>query len=187
VNVLLALVAALLGFGQQPTSAVVPQLVSLNTVVGAIAHAQNVTVSAYTLSPNSRMGRGLIAAANGQPFTGKCTSRVSVALDGKAMASANASNRRAVSVFAQQGVCVHLTESPLHLKAAIVDGTVFLSDRNWARDRHSIIIAIPSEYRLTVERAILGEPRSQGPLSTRKGDALASEAALLRQRHSQNI
>ena len=154
------------------------QLVPLSRVVDAIAHAHVVTISAYTLSPRSRVGRVLLSAARGG-------AQVSLVLDGAGMASANRANASSATAYAAGGVRVRMTDYKLHMKAIVVDGaSVFVSDRNWASSGSSVIFALPSSTRMQVERAILGQPMSSGTFATRKSDALGLEAALLAQRRS---
>src|SRR5665213_2880335 len=72
------------------------QLVPLSRVVDAIAHAHVVTISAYTLSPRSRVGRVLLSAARGG-------AQVSLVLDGAGMASANRANASSATAYAAGG------------------------------------------------------------------------------------
>lgn len=162
-----------------PASGDDPRLVSLGSVIATIARARTVTASAYVLSPRSRMGRALMGAA-------RRGATVSIVLDGEGLAGATRSNRESALAFAAAaGVRVRVTDYQLHMKAVIVDGTnVFVSDRNWTASRDSLILALPASTRLQVERAILGQPTSNGTFATRKRDALALEANLLAQRRS---
>jgi phosphatidylserine/phosphatidylglycerophosphate/cardiolipin synthase-like enzyme len=154
------------------------QLVTLPVVVGAIARAHVVTISAYTLAPTSRVGRALILAA-------RAGANVSLVLDGQGLAGANRSNEASAAAYSSAGVRVRITDYKLHMKAIVIDGTaVFVSDRNWSSSGSSVIFALPATTRIQVERAILGQPTSNGTFATRKSDALSLEAALLAQRRS---
>jgi phosphatidylserine/phosphatidylglycerophosphate/cardiolipin synthase-like enzyme len=159
-----------------------PILADVRDVIIAVGRANAVTLSAYTLSPRGKMSAALLAAA-------ARGAHVSVALDGGAFGAAARSNARTIAEFGKRGIRVHLTERPLHLKAAVVDGTVFLSDRNWTSGRgHEVVIRDPYPGdRPIVERAILGETGSNGHLWLRKAGALAAEARLVTQRASHEV
>ena len=146
-------------------------LLEVRNVIAAVGEAQTVTLSAYTLSARGKMSGALLAAA-------ARGARVSVALDGNAFGAAARSNAKTIAAFRSRGIRVHVTERPLHLKAAVVDGTVFLSDRNWTDGRgREVVIRDPySGDRLLVERAILGDAGNNDHLWLRKADALAAEA-----------
>ncbi len=164
-------------------SAVQPEiLLDVNDVITAVGRAQTVTLSAYTLSLHGKMARALVAAASRG-------AHVSVALDGSAFGGAERSNALTVAEFRHRGIRVHLTERPLHLKAAVVDGAVFLSDRNWSSGRaREVVIHDPyAGDRAIVERAILGNAGSNEHLWLRKADALAAEARLVGGRASHEV
>jgi phosphatidylserine/phosphatidylglycerophosphate/cardiolipin synthase-like enzyme len=157
-------------------------LLDVGDTLAAIAGAQTITLSAYTLSPGGKMSAALLAAA-------ARGARVSVALDGSAFGAAARSNAKTVAEFESHGVRVHLTEQPLHLKAAVIDGAVYLSDRNWSSG-HGREVVIRDPYpgdRLLVERAIFGQGGSNDHLWLRKADALAAEARLVAQRASHDV
>jgi phosphatidylserine/phosphatidylglycerophosphate/cardiolipin synthase-like enzyme len=189
---LLSLVLAILSILAAPFSAALPAsaqaavrsriLVEVRDVIASIGAARTVTISAYTLSPRGKMSGALLAAA-------ARGARVSVALDGSAFGAAARSNARTIAEFNARGIRVHLTERPLHLKAAVIDGAVFLSDRNWTSGRgHEVVIRDPyTGDRTIVERAILGDPGSNEHLWLRKADALAAEARLVAQRASHEV
>jgi phosphatidylserine/phosphatidylglycerophosphate/cardiolipin synthase-like enzyme len=157
------------------------RLVSLADVTAAINASSRVTLSAYTLAPSSRVGRALIAAAGRG-------ADVSLVLDGAGMAGVNRDNAVAATTYGQAGVHVRLTDYKLHMKACVTDGaSVFVSDRNWSASRASVILQLPASTRIQVERAILGQPESNGTFATRKDAAIALEAALLAQRRSRTV
>ena len=189
---LLTLVLAIVSILAAPFSAALPAsaqaavrpriLVEVRDVIASIGAARTVTISAYTLSPRGKMSGALLAAA-------ARGARVSVALDGSAFGAAARSNARTIAEFNARGIRVHLTERPLHLKAAVIDGAVFLSDRNWTSGRgHEVVIRDPyTGDRTIVERAILGDAGSNEHLWLRKADALAAEARLVAQRASHEV
>jgi len=193
---------ALLGAADGGTTAVVSAddgaaLADLTEVVAAIRSSRMVTLSAYTLSPRSRVTRALVAAAT----AGRS---IHLVLTGTGMAGAVRDNQAlAESLCAATGgtparartdarlvpICtgalrIDLTRFPLHMKAVVADGAVYVSDRNWTASRRSLILRVPASARITVERAILGSPSTAGALTTRKADSLASEAALLSRQRS---
>lgn len=157
------------------------RLVSLADLTSAIGQANQITLSAYTLSPHSRMGRALVSAA-------RRGAEVSLVLDGAGMAQANSDNAAAAAAYSADGIRVRLTSFKLHMKAAVLDGSrVFVSDRNWSASRDAVILALPASARIQVERAMLGQPESHGTFATRKDAALALEASLLAQRRSHTL
>jgi phosphatidylserine/phosphatidylglycerophosphate/cardiolipin synthase-like enzyme len=154
------------------------QLVTLQAVASAIQHAHVVTISAYTLAPTSRIGKALIRAA-------QAGAQISLVLDGEGLAGANRANEANAAIYSAAGVRVRITHYKLHMKAIVVDGSsIYVSDRNWSSSGSSVIFALPVSTRIQVERAILGQPSSNGTFATRKSDALSLEAALLAQRRS---
>ncbi len=172
-------------------------LADLAEVLAAIGSSRTVTLSAYTLSPRSRVTRALVAAA-------KSGRSIHLVLTGDGMAGAVRDNEAlADSLCAATGgtgardrtdgrlapVCagalrIDLTRFPLHMKAVVTDGAVYVSDRNWTASRRSLILRVPASARLAVERAVLGSPSTAGNLTTRKADSLANEAALLSRQRS---
>lgn len=155
---------------------------SVNDVIGRFQGAQTITISAFSLGPRSTVTQALVDAAHRG-------TKVSVVLDGKAFGEAANENAQTVPYLQQNGVRVHLTENPLHIKAAVIDGAVYLSDRNWTtRSSAEIVILdrVPAD-RMIVERAMLGVPSSNDHLWTRKADALAAEALLLNSKQTRSI
>ncbi len=149
-------------------------------VFGRIAEASRVALSAYTLEPRGEMVRALdTAAARG--------ARVSVTLEGFAGRSDARELRRVALANARDlrshGVHVRLGTGggdEVHLKAAVVDGTAFLDDRNWAARGETIVATTESDEVSAVRDAIAGRPRDAGSLATDKRSALEREAAAIR-------
>ena len=112
--------------------------------------------------------------------------RVDVVLDGtpyrsgSAIAAANAGSAREL---AGHGATVRLTtadEPALHLKAAVVDGTAYLDDRNWANGDRDTIVALDDPAAVaTIGAAFDGRATKSGPLVTDKAAAVALEAATI--------
>jgi phosphatidylserine/phosphatidylglycerophosphate/cardiolipin synthase-like enzyme len=136
-------------------------------------------LSAYVLQRNSAFIPALEAACDRG-------ARVDVVLDGAsdrrgdAVARVNAGSARDL---ARHGAHVRLTEPneiALHMKAAIVDGTAYLDDRNWASgDRDTIVALDDATAVATIAAALDGRPISQGQLVTEKQAAVALEAATI--------
>jgi len=155
-------------------------VVAREAFLGALERASTIDFSAYVLRRDSPVTRALERAAGrgaavavtleGAPFGGSSAERGRI---GK-------QNRRAAAELARHGVHVHVTrpaEGQVHMKAAIVDGTVFLDDRNWPADGRDTIVATsdPEDLR-TVARALRGEDASDANLATGKSEALELEA-----------
>lgn len=154
-------------------------IVARAAVLGAISHAAEVELSAYVLQPEAALARALEAAADrgarvrvrleGAPYEGHSPA------DGPA-----AANRRVAAELRAHGVDVRLTrpdDPSLHLKAALIDGTAYLDDRNWPAEGADTIVATndPSDVRLVAEA--FGESSgSDANLATDKEGALRFEA-----------
>ncbi|HEY4441442.1 MAG TPA: hypothetical protein VGN14_13370 [Candidatus Elarobacter sp.] len=99
-------------------------------------------------------------------------------------AAERAENRRSARLLKAAGATVTLREratAPSHLKAAVVDGTAFLCDRNWPRDGRTLVVAddAPADVAL-VERTLHdGRGGATPALATRKDGALRAEARLI--------
>ncbi len=148
-------------------------------VDAAMAGASDIALSAYVLR------RGC-AVENGLERAGDRGARVSVTLDGHPYAGsrepdgAARANRRTAEALRRHGVTVHLTsaaEVPVHLKAAVVDGTAFLDDRNWAADGRDTIVATsdPGDVE-AVRDALAGASAGTPDLALDKARALRLEA-----------
>lgn len=152
--------------------------------MAALRAARDISLAAYTLR-SGRVERALVAAA-------RRGARVSVRLEGRPFNDPQgqllADNERAVAVIRAAGGDARIVdgkpggEAPLHAKAAIVDGNVFLDDRNWADDGSETLVRDTfSQDRAAVNDAVHGTGGAPGRwFATRKHDALALEARLLR-------
>lgn len=150
------------------------RFLTVRDVTARIAVAHDVTLSAYTLSPRGIMARALLEAA-------KHGGHVHVVLDGHAFGAAQHANLATGLELRQAGVRVEYTQEPLHMKAALVNGTLYLSDRNWTSKAHAEVVLednVPAD-RPIVLRAVAGTAGYNEHLWTRKGDALAAEARVL--------
>lgn len=181
-NLAAGFVLAVVFFGHRFAGAALPwqpagtgdlDLVTVRTVTNRIESSHDVILSAYVLAPNGAMARALAAAAHRG-------AKVHVVLDGVAFGAARRMNGEVTPRLREAGVRVDFTRAPLHAKAAVVDGHVYLSDRNWTRSRAELVL----EDRLAADepvvlRAITGVAGMHGRLTTRKADSLAAEAAVL--------
>ncbi len=160
------------------------------TLVAAIARASRAEVSAYVLGARSPIVRALESAADRG-------AQVSVRLEGAPYGGGRsddgmaARNRATAEALARHGVAVRLTapdDASTHMKAAVVDGTAFLDDRNWPSDGSDTILTTdePADVAL-VTTAFEGVPGSGGHLATEKSAALALEAAAIAGRSGDRV
>jgi len=124
-------------------------LVPISYVFDGIASAQNVLVTAYTLSPESDMVRRLLLAAHHG-------AHVSVGLDATAFAAT--ANDTLASTLELSNIEVHKIPTS-HIKAVVLDNVIYLSDRNWpASDNQQVVV----RDTLASDRRILRPPFSVG-------------------------
>jgi phosphatidylserine/phosphatidylglycerophosphate/cardiolipin synthase-like enzyme len=160
------------------------ELVTMATVFDGISRAETITLSAYSLEPTALVVRSLEAASDRG-------ARVSVALS-RGFGMYVRENVDTAAELAGHGVRVHVLESTTratHMKAVILDGNLYLSDRNWtARPGEEIVLhdTIPGD-RTLVERAVLGESSHNDHLWTGKAEALAAEADMLSHAQSHKV
>lgn len=157
-------------------------IITQTSFVAALKRASAVELSAYVLEPSAPVVRALEAA-------GDRGASVSVVLEGAPFAGRTpaddlpAQNQRVAADLRSHGVHVTLTPPdglPVHMKAALVDGTAYLDDRNWPADQGDTIIATSDRDDLrTVGAALRGVPAADGHLGTEKRQALRFEAAAI--------
>jgi phosphatidylserine/phosphatidylglycerophosphate/cardiolipin synthase-like enzyme len=155
--------------------------VGIRHVAEAIGQARDVELSAWTLRAGV-LERALERAAD-------AGARVRVHLEGRPYSDSQVRARRlhrqnvaVAAALRRHGAVVDLRSDPdvpLHLKAAVVDGTAFLDERNWA-DGDAVIVsnARPGDVAL-VREAFDGRAGASAGFATRKDAALALEAALI--------
>jgi len=156
------------------------RFVAPSEVFGRIAEASRIALSAYTLEPRGEMVRALDAAADRgarvavtlEGFAGRSDAR-----DLRRVALENAHDLRAHGVRVRLGAG---SGAEVHLKAAVVDGTAFLDDRNWAACGETIVATTDMADVAAVRDAIDGRPRDAGSLATDKRSALEREAEAIR-------
>lgn len=165
-------------------------LSSTAELLSTLDRARDVSLIAYTLPPG-RVLDGLTAAA-------KAGAHVRVRLEGyiyKDDGDASAANTAAIARLRAAGADAalvhagaHAPGGMLHCKAALVDGTLFLDDRNWPDDGADTIIRddFASDVQI-VDDAVTGrEDRPTPFFAVAKREALASEARLLNEAHQDN-
>ena len=166
---------------------VIPMITLSSTaeLLGALRHARNVSLTAYTLEPGSVLD-GLAQAA-------RSGARVTVRLEGyiyKDDGTVGAANAAAVERLRSAGADARLVhpakdsrEGMLHAKTAVVDGTLFLDDRNWPDDGADTIVR--DDFARDAESALdTASGRADTPtrfFSIAKRESLASEARLIAQ------
>jgi phosphatidylserine/phosphatidylglycerophosphate/cardiolipin synthase-like enzyme len=154
-----------------PTAPV--RFVTPSEVLGRIAEASRVAISAYTLEPHGAAAdRGARVAVTLEGFAGRSDAR-----DLRRVALENARDLRAHGVRVRLG---NGRGEEVHLKAAVIDGTAFLDDRNWAARSETIVATTEPGEVAAVLDAIAGRPHDAGSLATEKRSALEREAEAIR-------
>lgn len=152
------------------TSAYAPvRVVSLDSVLAGVTSAHTVTVTAFTLYPHGRMARALRGAAQHH-------ARTILELDSEAFGYARRENAQLPSAL--PGVAILQSHGPLHLKAALLDGHLYLADRNWAPGALVVADDRPADREL-VASTLRGHAGCVATFCTRKSDALSQEARLI--------
>lgn len=157
-------------------------LVSIADVFARIGSARTVTLAAYSLKPHAIITTTLVAAADRG-------ARVSVALGRDAFGDAQRDNAETAALLGAHRIEVHASPATSHIKVAIIDGALYLTDRNFAsRSAEGIVVldTIAGD-RVLVERALLGSAGGNDHLWTRKADALAAEARVIGARASRSV
>ncbi|HVA27122.1 MAG TPA: phospholipase D-like domain-containing protein [Candidatus Baltobacteraceae bacterium] len=156
---------------------------STGDLIAAMRGARDVRLVAYTLPPG-RVLDGLIQAS-------RAGARVRVRLEGdvyKHGGGIGAINRAAIAELRAAGADAALAHtgqdapgSMLHLKAALVDGALFLDDRNWLDHGGDTIVRDDSERDAAmVDDALAGRCDRASPFfAVAKRQSLALEARLL--------
>jgi phosphatidylserine/phosphatidylglycerophosphate/cardiolipin synthase-like enzyme len=156
-------------------------------VLAAIGRARSVLFSAYVLRPGALLDTLEAAARRGAQVTVRLEGRPYAGGDTPAAADMAADNRSAVERLRKAGGNASMADTtdrdgpPLHLKAAVCDGAVYLDDRNWPGDGADTIVRddFPDDV-AAVRAAVL---HRSAPLPrwfwTNKAGALAAETRLL--------
>jgi len=155
-------------------------LSSTGGVLTAMQHARAVTLTAYVLRPGRVLSALEDAAHRG--------ARITVRLDANPYDDKNGDLQRENSdaIRALRAAGADATtfgasgSQPLHLKAALVDRSLYLDDRNWPDDGADTIIRDFDVRDIqSVIEAIGGSPKNDAPLATQKDAALRREANVI--------
>ncbi len=150
--------------------------------LAALETAHSVRFSAYVLNAGSAVVKALASACDRGAV-------IDVLLDGAPYrngAGITRVNAAAASELSRHGAHVHTTSSAdpaMHLKAAVIDGTAYLDDRNWASEDRDTIVALDDADQVAAVAAALsgvavpgGAATTFGSLAIEKQAALALEA-----------
>lgn len=158
------------------------QLTSTAAVVRAIDGARAISLTAYTLDPREHGAGSLIGALERAADRG---AQVWVRVEGApydpgGRAELAASNAAAVDALVAHGADAALSvgapRASLHMKAAVVDGQVFLDDRNWPQHGPNTVVSTTDVGDVAVMRgALAGERAANQHLATWKGQAIQLE------------
>jgi hypothetical protein len=147
--------------------------------VAALGRAHDVALTAYTLREGAVREALAAAAARGAQV------RVRLERDplDDAARTLHRANDESVALLRAAGADAAETgpnEPALHLKAAVVDGVAWLTDRNWAADGPERVLrdTDPADV-AAVASAVAGEPGADGHLATTKAGALRLEADVI--------
>jgi hypothetical protein len=149
-----------------------PQLMTTADVISDIQQSQTVMLTAYTLAPTGAMVSALADAAS--------HAHVTVELGSNAFGEARTMNDESRAALEKAGVGVLSSHGPLHLKVALVDRAMFLSDTNWARN--SLVLSDDDPDDRSLVAATLRSPSAAGcdeTLCTRKDLAIDREARFI--------
>jgi hypothetical protein len=157
-------------------------IVSISEVFERLNTANNILLTAYALDPDSEIVQRLQDAASRG-------AHISIGLDENAFDDARTSNDAVASQLELSAIEVHkIPES--HVKAVFVDGTMYLSDRNWPATSNAQVVVkdMNAGDRRIVSTAILGgRLGSNDHLWTMKAEALKAEAAVIMARTSNEV
>jgi hypothetical protein len=147
-------------------------LSSTAALIKAVSHADSVTLGSYVLNRSSALVRALEDAARRGARV-----RVRIGDPYRDSGDISATNEAAVDALRASGVAVTKTTSLEHLKAAVVDGTAYLDDRNWAaRGPQTVVVDSRPKDVAAIERAL------ETGVAGRGGDTFA-----LGKRDAQNL
>jgi hypothetical protein len=149
-------------------------------VLSAVGRARSVDLGAYVLRRDA--SAALIAAL---AAAGDRDASVRVRLQGDIFGddgSLRAENEAVAADLRRHHVDAALNDgpNPLHMKAAVVDGTVYFDDRNWPLEgRSTVVVSEDAGDVAAAEAALHGHPARGPDVVTRKSDALAAETRML--------
>jgi phosphatidylserine/phosphatidylglycerophosphate/cardiolipin synthase-like enzyme len=158
-------------------------LSSAPAVLRAIGAGRNIQLASYILQPG-RIARALEDAA-------RRGARVRVLLEARPFGDPGGRRARENGIVAgalrRAGASVELADSasapraPVHIKAAVIDGVAFLTDRNWRAGEAGMILRDDDAADVRSLRRSLADAdarTARGPATDKRG-ALALEAGLM--------
>jgi phospholipase D-like protein len=155
-------------------------LSSVSHVLERIKRASDIAFGTYVLRPDGAVQKALLAAA-------RRGARVAVTLPREPYKIQDGTHFNAESARAlrRAGAHVSILENErirFHMKAAVCDGVAYLNGRNWTNRGGELVVADHDArdvalIRKALTRHVTGSDRM---LTTRKDEALAREAALIR-------
>ncbi len=149
----------------------------------AIGRARNVEFSAWLLRKDSDLVGALESAAEHGADVRVTLEREPWVANPAERKTLQRANRDTVRELRAHHVAARLTSkhgAPFHLKAAVIDGRAYLTDRNWAYDETIVTIGgrgVAAAVSSTIEDH---RPHDTRGLALRKDRALALEAELIR-------
>jgi hypothetical protein len=151
---------------------------SYQAFASALASAQAVDLSAYTLGHGTTERALLAAAAHGA----QVRVRLAGTVYGDPSGMLARHNSEEVAELSEHGIdAAILAGGDLHLKAALIDGYAYFDDRNWCGDSDLIVASDAASDLAATREALDGAevaPSADGLVFT-KGDALKEEADVL--------
>jgi len=153
-------------------------------LIGALARARRVELSSWQLTGGNNLLVGALEAAGDRGCDVHVTlERAPWVPDPARREALQEANAATVDALEKHHVDARLSAdgaAPLHLKAAVVDGRVYLAQRNWAQSE-TLVTTTDGADVAAVAGAIEGRPRDTSDLALRKDRALTLEARMIRE------
>jgi len=149
-------------------------------VVRAVRPARTITLEAYVLRPGRVFTALVEASRNGARVRVRLSERPYADTSGE-LGRGNAQAVRALRRAGAQATLIpERAPLPSHIKAALIDGRLYLDDRNWPDDgKDTIVRDDDSRDVASVANALQGRPQNFAPLAVQKDSALRREARTL--------
>jgi phosphatidylserine/phosphatidylglycerophosphate/cardiolipin synthase-like enzyme len=138
---------------------------------GDIANAHTIEITAFTLQSNGPLVRALTSACRRR-------AHVDVELDYPDFPEVRATNDEAIRTLKSAGCNARPVDHPLHMKVAVLDNAIYLSDRNFA-DGGLFVRDTRADDRGVALQALNGVAGATDHFWTRKSDAIQAEAQLM--------
>ncbi|MGB8265149.1 MAG: hypothetical protein WCE44_02380 [Candidatus Velthaea sp.] len=146
------------------------------------AAARSIALCAYHLAPDGPVRAALIEAARRGADVEVRLEAVPFGSQGGQQGAENAATVAAVRAASGHAELVgYAGATPWHMKAALVDGTAYLDDRNWAADgRETILRDDDPDDVAAVRQTLAGAPGRDGHLRCTKHEAIELESEVIR-------